>query len=117
MSSGSCVWFQANFPKLYQQLDLDDGSLWSNFARSSHCEQEFPAAVEKRCTPFQQVLLVQAARPDRLQSSMGLFACRALGEGSPALCLVLFCLQLGKFVCVCRGACVCVCGEGGGDIS
>ncbi|KAK7489861.1 hypothetical protein BaRGS_00018883, partial [Batillaria attramentaria] len=70
---------RTNFPKLYQQLDLEDSSLWSNFARSSHCEEEFPAAVEKRSTPFQQVLMVQAARPDRLQSAMGLFACRALG--------------------------------------
>nr|KAG5701773.1 hypothetical protein BaRGS_000763 [Batillaria attramentaria] len=68
-----------NFPKLYQQLDLEDSSLWSNFARSSHCEEEFPAAVEKRSTPFQQVLMVQAARPDRLQSAMGLFACPSAG--------------------------------------
>ena len=83
-----CVLFQANFPKMYQQLDMDDGGLWSNFARSSHCEQEFPGSVEKRCTPFQQVLLVQAARPDRLQSSMGLFACRALGE-FPVFCFDL----------------------------
>ncbi|KAK7096855.1 hypothetical protein V1264_003902 [Littorina saxatilis] len=74
----SVVSLKCNFPKLYQQLDLEDGSMWSNFARSSHCEEEFPGAAEKRCTPFQQVLLVQAARPDRLQSCMSLFACRTL---------------------------------------
>jgi hypothetical protein len=71
---------QGNFPKLYQALDCEDAGLWANFARSSHCEEEFPAAVDKRCTPFQQVLLCQAARPDRLQSCMSLFACRSLGE-------------------------------------
>lgn len=78
---------KANFPRLYQNLDLDNTGLWSNFARSSHCEEEFPSAVEKRCTPFQQVLLCQAARPERLQSCMGLFACRSLGmkELSPPM--------------------------------
>ena len=54
--------------------------MWSNFSRSSQCEQEFPSAIEKRINLFQQVLLVQAARPDRLQSAMSQFACRALGK-------------------------------------
>ncbi|XP_076467409.1 LOW QUALITY PROTEIN: cytoplasmic dynein 2 heavy chain 1-like [Babylonia areolata] len=77
--ASSVAALKANFPRLYQQMELDDGGLWGNFARSGQCETEFPGAVERRCTPFQQVLLVQAARPDRLQSCMGLFACRALG--------------------------------------
>lgn len=71
---------QSNVSKLYQALGLEDGSVWSNFARSSQCEQEIPSGIEKRISLFQQVLLVQAIRPDRLQSAMGQFACRALGE-------------------------------------
>ncbi|XP_025088458.1 cytoplasmic dynein 2 heavy chain 1-like isoform X3 [Pomacea canaliculata] len=70
---------KANLPRLYQQLSLEDTTLWSNFARSSHCEEEFPSSISKHCTLFQQVLTVQATRPDRLQSAMALFACKALG--------------------------------------
>ena len=36
--------------------------------------------VAKKTSLFQQVLVVQAIRPDRLQSAMSLFACRALGK-------------------------------------
>ncbi|XP_041357041.1 cytoplasmic dynein 2 heavy chain 1-like isoform X2 [Gigantopelta aegis] len=77
---------KANFPSLYQQLNMDDTNLWSNFARSSQCEQEFPSVIQKKTTAFQQVLVVQAARPDRLQSAMSQFACRALSmkELSPS---------------------------------
>ncbi|XP_022324921.2 cytoplasmic dynein 2 heavy chain 1-like isoform X2 [Crassostrea virginica] len=70
---------KTNFPKLYQVLNFDDSSLWSNFSRSNECEREFPSVVEKRITLFQQLLVVQAVRPDRLQTAMGLFACKALG--------------------------------------
>lgn len=70
---------KTNFPKLYQVLNFDDGSLWSSFSRSNECEKEFPSVIEKRITLFQQLLVVQAVRPDRLQTAMGLFACKALG--------------------------------------
>ncbi|ESO93665.1 hypothetical protein LOTGIDRAFT_209197 [Lottia gigantea] len=70
--------FKTNFPQLYNQMNLDDGSTWSNFARSSQCELEFPSSIEKRITPFQQVLLIQAVRPDRLQTAMSHFACSLL---------------------------------------
>lgn len=72
-------WLQTNFPKLYQVLNFDDGSLWSSFSRSNECEKEFPSVIEKRISLFQQLLVVQAVRPDRLQTAMGLFACKALG--------------------------------------
>ncbi|CAL1541204.1 unnamed protein product [Lymnaea stagnalis] len=75
--------FKTNFPRLYQSLDMEDTGLWSNFARSSQCEQEFPTAIERKITLFQQVLITQATRPDRLISAMGLFACRALGMSLP----------------------------------
>jgi len=80
MKTTHCSPLQSNLGKLYQTLGLEDSGLWSNFARSSQCEQEVPSTVEKRISLFQQVLLVQALRPDRLQSAMSLFACRTLSE-------------------------------------
>ncbi|CAK8696967.1 unnamed protein product [Clavelina lepadiformis] len=70
---------RSTFPSLYQALKLDDGGAWMTFARSSQCEQELPQSVSAKISQFQQVLVVQALRPDRLQSAMALFASRALG--------------------------------------
>lgn len=66
---------------LSQQLQFDDAGLWSSFSRSSQCEKEFPSSIEKKISLFQQVLMVQATRPDRLQSAMSQFACKCLGKG------------------------------------
>ncbi|XP_073414467.1 cytoplasmic dynein 2 heavy chain 1 isoform X2 [Dendrobates tinctorius] len=76
---------KASLPPLYQSLDLENSNLWSHFSKSSVCEQEFPATA-KKLSLFQQVLVVQAVRPDRLQSALAMFACRSLGlkELSPA---------------------------------
>ncbi|CAL8361611.1 unnamed protein product [Merluccius merluccius] len=76
---GALSIFKATFSSLYQSLSLSDGELWLSFSRSSHCEQEVPPPVARKITPFQQVLLVQAIRPDRLQSAMAAFASQALG--------------------------------------
>lgn len=70
---------QATFPQLYQDLSLSDNATWSTFARSNQCEQDFPPALAKRISLFQQLLMVQAVRPDRLQSAMTQFACKTLG--------------------------------------
>uniref|UniRef100_A0A8B9BUC1 Dynein cytoplasmic 2 heavy chain 1 n=1 Tax=Anser brachyrhynchus TaxID=132585 RepID=A0A8B9BUC1_9AVES len=67
-----------SLPGLYQTLCLEDEGLWHAFSQSSVCEQEFPSTIVKRISLFQQVLVVQAVRPDRLQSAMALFACKAL---------------------------------------
>ncbi|KAM9321467.1 cytoplasmic dynein 2 heavy chain 1 [Gastrophryne carolinensis] len=77
---------KASLPALYQSLSLEDSNQWSHFSKSSVCEQEFPAAIAKKLSLFQQVLVVQCIRPDRLQSAMALFACKTLGlkELSPA---------------------------------
>ncbi|XP_044894140.1 cytoplasmic dynein 2 heavy chain 1 isoform X9 [Felis catus] len=66
-------------PSLYQTLCLDDEALWRTYYHTSMCEQEFPSILAKKVSLFQQVLVVQALRPDRLQSAMGMFACKALG--------------------------------------
>ncbi|XP_059035365.1 cytoplasmic dynein 2 heavy chain 1 isoform X5 [Mustela lutreola] len=66
-------------PSLYQTLCFDDVGLWRTYYHNSVCEQEFPSILAKKVSLFQQVLVVQVLRPDRLQSAMALFACRALG--------------------------------------
>ncbi|KAI3354358.1 hypothetical protein L3Q82_018881, partial [Scortum barcoo] len=76
---GSVAIFKATFPALYQSLCLSDSDLWLSFSQSSQCEQEIPSSIAKKITPFQQLLLVQAVRPDRLQSAMAAFATQALG--------------------------------------
>ncbi|KAJ7995299.1 hypothetical protein DPEC_G00243100 [Dallia pectoralis] len=76
---GAVAMFKSTFPGLYQSLCLTDSDLWLLFSRSSNCEQEIPPSVSKKVTPFQQVLLVQAIRPDRLQSTMAAFTSQALG--------------------------------------
>ncbi|CAB3978327.1 cytoplasmic dynein 2 heavy chain 1-like [Paramuricea clavata] len=67
------------FGNLFGQLDLNNADQWSAFSRSSQCEQEFPPSLAKKISLFQQLLAVQALRPDRLQSAMIQFASRALG--------------------------------------
>ncbi|XP_013915709.1 PREDICTED: cytoplasmic dynein 2 heavy chain 1 [Thamnophis sirtalis] len=68
-----------SLPTLYQMVCFQDEALWQPFSRSSVCEQEFPSIIANRMSLFQQVLVVQAVRPDRLQSAMALFACKTLG--------------------------------------
>ncbi|XP_068440329.1 cytoplasmic dynein 2 heavy chain 1 isoform X1 [Clinocottus analis] len=76
---GAVAIFKTTFPALYQSLCLSDSDLWLSFSRSSQCEQEIPSSIAKKISPFQQLLLVQAVRPDRLQSAMAAFATQALG--------------------------------------
>ncbi|XP_050986096.1 LOW QUALITY PROTEIN: cytoplasmic dynein 2 heavy chain 1 [Labeo rohita] len=70
---------KSTFPVLYQSLCLNDSDLWLTFSRSSCCDQEIPPPIAKKISLFQQVLVVQALRPDRLQSAMATFASQALG--------------------------------------
>jgi len=63
---------------MYKTLQLETSDLWMPFQRSSQCEQDIPSSVAKKISLFQQVLVVQALRPDRLQSAMSLFASKAL---------------------------------------
>ncbi|KFM70535.1 Cytoplasmic dynein 2 heavy chain 1, partial [Stegodyphus mimosarum] len=75
----SVALLKATFPHLFSVLHLSDGKLWGKFAKSSHCELEIPSAVTSKISIFQQLLLVQALRPDRLYSASALFASRVLG--------------------------------------
>jgi len=89
---------QATFPQLYQELQLRDTALWSTYSRSSQCEQELPPYVCKKLSAFQQLLVVQATRPDRLQSAMTRFACKALGSLPLTLsvnhCMMYYSMQM-----------------------
>ncbi|XP_008299945.1 cytoplasmic dynein 2 heavy chain 1 [Stegastes partitus] len=76
---GAVAIFKATFPALYQTLCLSDSDLWLSFLQSSQCEQEIPSSIAKKISTFQQLLFVQAVRPDRLQSAMAAFASQALG--------------------------------------
>ena len=75
-----------NFPILSNTLELTNADSWRKFSKSSHCEQDFPPGVLKSITPFQQLLVIQALRPDRLQTAMEQFASKTLGlkELSPS---------------------------------
>ena len=45
------------FPKLFENLQLEDQSLWQGFGQSD--EEGLPVQLSKKVTPFQQVLLFQ----------------------------------------------------------
>ncbi|KAM4743047.1 cytoplasmic dynein 2 heavy chain 1 isoform 3-T4 [Anableps anableps] len=76
---GAVAILKTTFPALYQTLCLSDSDLWLSFLQSSHCEQEIPSSITRKISLFQQLLLVQAVRPDRLQSAMTAFVSQALG--------------------------------------
>lgn len=89
---------QSTFPHLYEKLALADGSAWAAFARSSECEREFPQNVARGVNAFEQLLVVQLVRPDRLLSAQMQFVCEALGLKAlspPTLTLKRF-LQLSQ---------------------
>ncbi|CAF3596551.1 unnamed protein product, partial [Rotaria sordida] len=68
--------FKANFSQLFSNLRFDDSS-WSKWNATNECELYFPQ--DKQSTSFQQLLIIQAFRPDRLESAMRLFVCDVLG--------------------------------------
>ncbi|CAF0783257.1 unnamed protein product [Rotaria sordida] len=68
--------FKANFSQLFSNLRFDDSS-WSKWNSTNECELYFPQ--DKQSTSFQQSLIIQAFRPDRLESAMRLFVCDVLG--------------------------------------
>jgi dynein heavy chain 2 len=65
-----------HLPNLIHTLDLENSGKWQRFATSLEAERDFPAL--RGVTPFQRVLVVQAFRPDRLQSALLQFCCEIL---------------------------------------
>jgi dynein heavy chain 2 len=62
---------QEHLPHLIHSLELENISKWNKFATSGEAEKDIPAL--RGVSPFQRVLIVQAFRPDRLQSALLLF--------------------------------------------
>ena len=54
----------------------EDAGAWRTWVQQPMCERNFPPHVVRK---VQQLLLVKALRPDRLQAAMGMMACRFLG--------------------------------------
>ena len=67
---------RTNLSELYQKAGLDDEGVWRRWAEVNDCEKNFPS--DRRLTLFQQILVIQALRPDRLQIAMKDFACKVL---------------------------------------
>ena len=82
--AGDFLMLRSNLPELFQKASLDDDSTWRRWSEANECEKEFPG--DKRLTLFQQILVLQALRPDRLQTAMRDFACKILNlkDISPA---------------------------------
>ncbi len=70
-----CFSFQTNFPQLFSNLRFDDSS-WSKWNSINECESQIPQ--DKQLTSFQRLLVIQAFRPDRLESAMRQFVCHLL---------------------------------------
>jgi len=60
-----------NVPHLVHALELENASKWQRFASSLEPERDLPQL--KGVSPFQKVLIIQAFRPDRLQSALTQF--------------------------------------------
>jgi dynein heavy chain 2 len=76
--------FASLFPKLVRFLQLDDESLWNDFATATECEKHFPSSIKTQVSSFQRVLVIKTFRPDRLETAMNTFVCEALGKKSIA---------------------------------
>ena len=65
-------------PDLFSQLRLEEAPVWNTFMKSEECEKSPPPHCQKNLSIFQQVLIVQALRPDRLESAMETFLQKGL---------------------------------------
>lgn len=72
----------AAFPQLTTGAELADSGLWAQWA--SGATDAMPTKIAGKVNPFQQLLLVKAFRPDRLQSAMQAFICGTLNIKSVA---------------------------------
>jgi dynein heavy chain 2 len=67
------------FPTLVRAMKIDD-STWSNWAKNPRCELDFPPQFSKNA--FHKLMVLQALRPDRLQSAIKVYVCEAVGVSS-----------------------------------
>jgi len=67
-----------SFPDTASELHLLENDTWQQWVRSASCERSFPRKVAATIRPVQKLLLVQAVRPDRMQTAMDIFVCDIL---------------------------------------
>ena len=73
----------AAFPSVVTEYGFNDGAMWGEWMRSPAAETCVPErGIDVK--PFMRLLLVQALRPDRLESAMTSFVCDQLGVESIA---------------------------------
>ncbi|KAL8004079.1 putative AAA+ ATPase domain, dynein heavy chain region D6 P-loop domain-containing protein [Plasmopara halstedii] len=70
-------------PRLAQLCKFDSHDLWIRWSKAMECEQSFHPKMEKSgsvggLSAFQKLLVVQALRPDRLQSAIIQFICNVM---------------------------------------
>ena len=69
-----------HLPDLVNDMDSDNTSKWTRFSSSLEAEKDLPSI--KGVSPFQRVLIIQALRPDRLQSTLLQFCAELLNVDS-----------------------------------
>jgi dynein heavy chain 2 len=67
---------RTNLPELCSKAGLEDEGVWRQWMDVNECEKKWPSEV--RVSLFQQILVLQALRPDRLQVAMKEFCCKLL---------------------------------------
>lgn len=75
----------AALPDLAAQCDFMDADTWAAWATATDGGSEgstLPPRVNGQLSAFQQLLVIKALKPDRLQSAMTDFVCRSLKLGS-----------------------------------
>merc|ERR1711871_518034 len=57
--------------------------MWDRWIHATAPETSFPEVVQRSLTPFQVLLVIQALRPDRVETAMGVFVCQVLRVAIP----------------------------------
>ncbi|PRP81711.1 hypothetical protein PROFUN_10811 [Planoprotostelium fungivorum] len=65
-------------PKLTASANFKDSEAWSTWAASVSAETEFPKKYAGKISGFEKLLIIQALRPDRLETAMNLFVCEMI---------------------------------------
>jgi len=65
-------------PAVISKLELGNTDMWERWAASEKCEADFPPPITQSVTHFQKLLLLQALRPERLQSGLTIFVSKTL---------------------------------------
>jgi len=70
------------FPRSDESWQLTKDAIWQPWVASDKCEESWDNSIYSRMSSFQRVLMIQAVRPDRLESALTQFSCEAIGVSS-----------------------------------